>query len=118
MDANKITDKVTEIREKCKGLCMMMVKMAAGEEKVVVEVTAMGETTAVELREGQVITDYVSVNSSNLYKVSSVKEQNVVITVTVFEGDPTVRVFNTYEGISKTATKKDSNHISITISPS
>jgi hypothetical protein len=62
-----------------------------------------------------VTSDILSANSSNLYKIHTVKNQNIVLTVTVFEGNPTARVFNTIEGINKSSTKKG-NVISITVS--
>lgn len=42
----------------------------------------------------------------NRYKISVVKETETIITVTVFEGNPTVVVSNEYEGIKITGKKK------------
>lgn len=43
---------------------------------------------------------------TNRYKISVVKETETIITVTVFEGNPTVVVKNDYEGIKITGKKK------------
>lgn len=115
-NSTKLTDKTNEIREKCQSLCLLLIKVESEGDKVVVDFTALSQFSSVELKEGQIVTDVVSANNTNLYKVSSVKDQNVVITVTVFEGDPTVTVYNTIENINKTAKKKD-NHITISVSP-
>lgn len=90
----KATDKVVEIREKWCPTCVLLIRVVSADEKLVFETVALSQFTAVELREGQVTTDILSVNSSNLYKIHAVRNLTTTVTVTVFEGSPSMRVFN------------------------
>jgi hypothetical protein len=103
-ETSKVTDKVAEIREKYCAGCLLLIRVVSGDEKVVLEMITLSEFTAIELKEAQVTTDILSAQGSNLYKIHAVKNQNIVLTVTVFEGNPTVRVINTVEGINKSIT--------------
>lgn len=102
---DKATDKVIEIREKWCAGCMLLIRVVAGDEKLVFDAVALSQFTAVELKEGMVATDIVSANSSNLYKLQAVRNQTITVTVTVFEGNLTMRVFNYLENLDRNGTK-------------
>lgn len=62
----------------------MLIKVSAADEKVVLDVTALSAFTATELKESQIIMDVATANHSNLYRIGSVRDQNIVITLTIF----------------------------------
>lgn len=62
----------------------MLIKVSAADEKVVLDVTALSAFTATELKESQIVMDVATTNHSNLYRIGSVRDQNIVITLTIF----------------------------------
>lgn len=85
---------------------MTIVKFVAGVDAASFEVTAVSGNAATELKEGQTVNDFIQKKETNRYKINVVKEIETIITVTVFEGNPTVVVKNDYEGIKVTGKKK------------
>ena len=59
-----------------------------------------------ELREGITINDFVNKGETSRYKINVVKEQETIVTITVFEGNPSVSIKNVDEGIDVKGTKK------------
>lgn len=85
---------------------MTIMKFTTGRDSANFEVTAVGNNAATELKEGETVNDFIQKKETNRYKISVVKEVETIITVTVFEGNPTVVVKNDYEGIKITGKKK------------
>lgn len=98
---DKLTDKMADIREKYKENSILLIRISSPEDKVVLDITALSEFSPVELKEGQVLSDTLAANSTNLYKIHGSRDQNIVLTVSVFEGQPKVKVSNRLEGIDK-----------------
>lgn len=105
MKTDKATDKVIEIREKWAPSSLLLIRVVSTDEKVVFDAVAVSQFTAVDLREGQVTTDILSSNSSNLYKLHATRNQTTTVTVTIFEGNPSMRVFNLMENINHNASR-------------
>lgn len=51
--------------------------------------------STIELKENDVISDFANENEMNKYSITSVKNEEVIISMNVLEGDPIVRVSDT-----------------------
>ena len=88
-------------------MCILIMKFTSEHDKCTFELAAVGgSNSATELKEGITVTDYVARAQINRYKINVIKEEETIITVTVFEGDPTVTVSNPIEGINLHSKKK------------
>ena len=51
------------------------------------------------------MTDSLAVNSTNRYKIHTTQDQDIIITITIFEGNPTAILRDPKNNVNKTKTK-------------
>jgi hypothetical protein len=65
------------------------------------------------------MTDFVSANGINLYRINRLEDQDTVITITVYEGNPTATIKDFTNNIVKTKSKiGNSIHFNVHLSKS
>lgn len=111
----QITSKADEFRSQNCNFCVLVIKLTSDHDKIELDLIALSDAASIQLREGEIHTDFGIAKEVNEYKVSVVKGADTIITVTVFEGDPKVTALNIYEGVNLTG-KRMGNLIRITVS--
>lgn len=82
----QVTSKADEFRSENCNFCVLIIKITADHDKVEADLVALADTASIQLREGQIQTDFGIAKEVNEYKLSVVKGSDTIITVTVFEG--------------------------------